>query len=138
MRGRDRGEDILPDYVVQTGYEPANHSPNGQARRALQRPKFRCLGNLAHAKWGSHSTRLPPIDATPGFIHINNRRIYNSTSPYDMAPSLIEPESMTTVYSPLKYQETTTPDQSPPHEEHQYLNLIREILKNGEHRPDRY
>lgn len=27
---------------------------------------------------------------------------------------------------------------SPPHEEHQYLNLIREVLANGEHRPDRY
>ncbi|KAL8927490.1 MAG: hypothetical protein Q9208_002295 [Pyrenodesmia sp. 3 TL-2023] len=26
---------------------------------------------------------------------------------------------------------------STPHEEHQYLNLIREILANGEHRPDR-
>lgn len=25
----------------------------------------------------------------------------------------------------------------PPHEEHQYLNLIREILANGEHHPDR-
>lgn len=27
---------------------------------------------------------------------------------------------------------------SQPHEEHQYLDLIRNILKNGEHRPDRY
>ncbi|KAL9021159.1 MAG: hypothetical protein Q9185_001559 [Variospora sp. 1 TL-2023] len=26
----------------------------------------------------------------------------------------------------------------PPHEEHQYLNLIREILAYGEHRPDRF
>ena len=25
-----------------------------------------------------------------------------------------------------------------PHEEHQYLNLIRQILDDGEHRPDRY
>lgn len=24
-----------------------------------------------------------------------------------------------------------------PHEEHQYLDLVREILENGEHRPDR-
>ena len=24
------------------------------------------------------------------------------------------------------------------HEEHQYLDLIRDILANGEHRPDRY
>ncbi|KAL9001512.1 MAG: hypothetical protein Q9169_000087 [Polycauliona sp. 2 TL-2023] len=28
-------------------------------------------------------------------------------------------------------------DTRPAHEEHQYLNLIREILANGEHRPDR-
>ena len=26
---------------------------------------------------------------------------------------------------------------TPRHEEHQYLDLIREILANGEHRPDR-
>jgi thymidylate synthase len=25
-----------------------------------------------------------------------------------------------------------------PHEEHQYLDLIREILESGEKRPDRY
>jgi hypothetical protein len=31
-----------------------------------------------------------------------------------------------------------TPTQSgKPHEEHQYLDLVREILDNGEHRPDR-
>jgi thymidylate synthase len=28
--------------------------------------------------------------------------------------------------------------ENPNHEEHQYLNLIRDILENGEHRPDRY
>ncbi|KAF2196411.1 bifunctional dihydrofolate reductase-thymidylate synthase [Delitschia confertaspora ATCC 74209] len=37
--------------------------------------------------------------------------------------------------------ETTTKPLNPttmtPHEEHQYLNLIRDILANGEHRPDR-
>lgn len=27
---------------------------------------------------------------------------------------------------------------SPIHEEHQYLDLIRNILEHGEHRPDRY
>lgn len=30
-----------------------------------------------------------------------------------------------------------TPTTNPAHEEHQYLSLIREILTNGEHRPDR-
>ena len=29
------------------------------------------------------------------------------------------------------------PPSDPAHEEHQYLNLIREILAEGEHRPDR-
>lgn len=29
------------------------------------------------------------------------------------------------------------PPVDPNHEEFQYLNLIRDILKNGEHRPDR-
>jgi len=28
--------------------------------------------------------------------------------------------------------------EEPSHEEHQYLDLIREILCDGEHRPDRY
>jgi hypothetical protein len=28
--------------------------------------------------------------------------------------------------------------ESPIHEEYQYLNLIRDILEHGEHRPDRY
>ena len=32
---------------------------------------------------------------------------------------------------------TTTTPQNPSHEEHQYLNLIRQILATGEHRPDR-
>jgi thymidylate synthase len=27
---------------------------------------------------------------------------------------------------------------APNHEEHQYLDLIRDILDNGEHRPDRF
>jgi thymidylate synthase len=35
-----------------------------------------------------------------------------------------------------KPDSTPTPSK-PPHEEHQYLNLIRDILANGEHRPDR-
>jgi thymidylate synthase len=30
------------------------------------------------------------------------------------------------------------PKATPRHEEYQYLDLIRDILENGEHRPDRY
>ena len=33
--------------------------------------------------------------------------------------------------------DTAEPPVDPNHEEFQYLNLIRDILKNGEHRPDR-
>lgn len=32
---------------------------------------------------------------------------------------------------------STSTKASPDHEEHQYLDLIRDILENGEHRPDR-
>jgi thymidylate synthase len=53
-----------------------------------------------------------------------------------MAPSLLDPEPAAQVAS--KGFETapvaTSVDQ---HEEHQYLDLIREILETGEHRPDR-
>jgi len=53
-----------------------------------------------------------------------------------MAPSLLDPEPAAQVTS--KDFETapvaTSVDQ---HEEHQYLDLIREILETGEHRPDR-
>lgn len=40
----------------------------------------------------------------------------------------------------LKPEETPThkaPRQHPSHEEYQYLDLIRDILESGEHRPDR-
>lgn len=54
-----------------------------------------------------------------------------------MAPSLIETEPLASVPVLQKEQEAPAVIQSLPHEEHQYLNLIREILKDGEHRPDR-
>jgi hypothetical protein len=41
----------------------------------------------------------------------------------------------------LKPEETPThnaPRQHASHEEYQYLDLIRDILEDGEHRPDRY
>jgi thymidylate synthase len=53
-----------------------------------------------------------------------------------MAPSLLDPEPAAQVTS-------KTPHVAPisssvdRHEEHQYLDLIREILEKGEHRPDR-
>ncbi|EOA83802.1 Thymidylate synthase [Exserohilum turcicum] len=56
-----------------------------------------------------------------------------------MPPSVLEP-----VISPEQPKETeqkstpaTTPPSNPAHDEHQYLSLIRDILQNGEYRPDR-
>ncbi|KAI4133224.1 MAG: hypothetical protein LQ338_000282 [Usnochroma carphineum] len=45
------------------------------------------------------------------------------------------PETGATALNSKPMTNGHTPD--PPHEEHQYLNLIREILAHGEHRPDR-
>jgi len=54
-----------------------------------------------------------------------------------MAPSIMETES---VPQPALKQADPIPSSKPTdaHEEHQYLDLIREILDTGEHRPDRY
>jgi thymidylate synthase len=50
----------------------------------------------------------------------------------------METESVAGVELYSKQPETITPAKDSRHEEHQYLDLIREILDNGEHRPDRY
>ena len=53
-----------------------------------------------------------------------------------MAPSLLDPEPAAQITS--KVLETApVPTSVDKHEEHQYLDLIREILETGEHRPDR-
>jgi thymidylate synthase len=57
----------------------------------------------------------------------------------------IQSKEQTTIMSPAAVTPQDTPSQSgtptpahnPAHEEHQYLNLIRTILAEGEHRPDR-
>lgn len=51
-----------------------------------------------------------------------------------MAPSAVDVEALSPPVSHSKVQSDT---QSKPHEEYQYLNLIRDILRDGEHRPDR-
>ena len=38
---------------------------------------------------------------------------------------------------PTPLPTTAMPSSNPTHEEHQYLSLIRDIIQNGEHRPDR-
>lgn len=57
-----------------------------------------------------------------------------------MSPIAIGPASGPEV--DLKVTETSKPSEiakpRSSHEEHQYLDLIRDILDNGEHRPDRY
>ncbi|KAF1832561.1 bifunctional dihydrofolate reductase-thymidylate synthase [Decorospora gaudefroyi] len=59
-----------------------------------------------------------------------------------MPPSALEPVITPEPPRPTAQQSTPPPTQAMPpsnrtHEEHQYLSLIRDILENGEHRPDR-
>ncbi|PVH96570.1 bifunctional dihydrofolate reductase-thymidylate synthase [Periconia macrospinosa] len=56
----------------------------------------------------------------------------SAVAPTEPSPLTKDTPSTTTTTTPQ--QPTTT---NPTHEEHQYLNLIRDILSNGEHRPDR-
>ncbi|KAH6676422.1 thymidylate synthase/dCMP hydroxymethylase domain-containing protein [Halenospora varia] len=53
-----------------------------------------------------------------------------------MAPSLAETQPEVNIET-KKVDITPTPSSIDKHEEHQYLDLIREILETGEHRPDR-
>ena len=58
-----------------------------------------------------------------------------------MAPSLLSPDVPAEETLPSIPKSISLPQSTPPltpHEEHQYLDLIRNILANGEHRPDRY
>ncbi|KAL4769691.1 thymidylate synthase/dCMP hydroxymethylase domain-containing protein [Aspergillus nidulans var. acristatus] len=61
------------------------------------------------------------------------KEIESGTTAYKMTVSLDTPKGndTTTAASPQP------PAHNPSHEEHQYLNLIRQILAEGEHRPDR-
>lgn len=66
-----------------------------------------------------------------------------------MSPSAVEPEVTASNPTPqtestpanttngTKHTSTTSTPAHPDHEEYQYLNLIRDILHDGEHRPDR-
>jgi thymidylate synthase len=55
-----------------------------------------------------------------------------------MAPSIMETEPVALAPLSLKKTEiTNASSKSSTHEEYQYLDLIREILETGEHRPDR-
>lgn len=55
-----------------------------------------------------------------------------------MTPSIMEPEVEGAILSPSKKKEDIAFNlPAEKHEEYQYLDLIREILETGEHRPDR-
>jgi thymidylate synthase len=55
-----------------------------------------------------------------------------------MAPSIAETEPVAQVPVTKKVEDIKSQPVIDKHEEHQYLDLIREILETGEHRPDRY
>lgn len=52
-----------------------------------------------------------------------------------MAPSILETQPLAEITS--KTEVKVTNKETAKHEEFQYLDLIREILETGEHRPDR-
>ncbi|KAJ9136516.1 Thymidylate synthase [Pleurostoma richardsiae] len=54
-----------------------------------------------------------------------------------MAPALVESFATAVSDAPTVQKENNMPRPSKRHEEYQYLDLVREILENGEHRPDR-
>ncbi|CAI6337544.1 unnamed protein product [Periconia digitata] len=54
-----------------------------------------------------------------------------------MAPFATEPMETPLSETSRKVSVTTTITTEPAHEEYQYLDLIRDILRDGEHRPDR-
>ena len=87
-------------------------------------PRRERLGKIARLQGYLSFTRLDsdPSSAT------------STTS--KMAPSM-ETESVAEVQVSKNQHEITTPAQNSVHEAYQYLDLIREILDNGEHRPDR-
>ncbi|EUC35728.1 hypothetical protein COCCADRAFT_3139 [Bipolaris zeicola 26-R-13] len=54
-----------------------------------------------------------------------------------MTATAIDPETRPQTQKDTETQNPPPPPSNPAHEEHQYLSLIRDILQNGEHRPDR-
>ena len=55
-----------------------------------------------------------------------------------MAPSITETEPVAPISLKQNSEAAAPETPAPRHEEYQNLDLIREILENGEHRPDRY
>lgn len=55
--------------------------------------------------------------------------------PATMASEIVNPADNSTEDTPIKQNGTRSASQR--HEEYQYLDLVQDILDNGEHRPDR-
>lgn len=80
----------------------------------------------ANASFKIHFTRLFVIPV---------RHRHNSTTEI-MAPSILDTQPLAEISS--KTEAMNAQNGFIKHEEYQYLDLIREILETGEHRPDRY
>jgi thymidylate synthase len=74
----------------------------------------------------------PPPGDSIGFIKENAKNLVQNGSSNRESPA---PVTTGTSSTPSSITSTSPPD--PNHEEYQYLNLIRDILSRGEHRPDR-
>ncbi len=71
--------------------------------------------------------------------------VEGATAPVDVTTATNGIDKVSIIENALAHHKSITngcsdasePPVDPNHEEFQYLNLIRDILKNGEHRPDR-
>jgi hypothetical protein len=84
-----------------------------------------------------HSTELSSMATHPAETPIPSPAPITETSTAPLIPT----SSTAPPAVPVNVNRESIPDperEDASHEEHQYLDLIREILKTGEHRPDRY
>ncbi|KAK7900742.1 Thymidylate synthase [Exophiala xenobiotica] len=82
---------------------------------------------------------LPPPGDSIGFIKENAKNLVQNGSSNSQSPAPVTTGTSSTpiptIPTPSSSTSPSPPD--PNHEEYQYLNLIRDILSRGEHRPDR-
>jgi thymidylate synthase len=100
-----------------------------------------CSVQIAQSRRKTRSrTTLSPSRSTPNLLHYVNLAYPAHT----MATPAFEPAVPSSETSQSQKDTTTTTNgtlnptpTNPSHEEYQYLNLIKHILRDGEHRPDR-
>lgn len=75
-----------------------------------------------------------------GQNQVNDMATSSPPTPVDItqSPSTAINGQQTSSANDIEEQTAESSASSPIHEEYQYLNLIRKILAEGEHRPDRY